>query len=49
VTQVGSHEFREHFGYYMELAAAGHDVTVTRRGKPLIQVTAAQPPLSPLA
>jgi prevent-host-death family protein len=31
---VGAHEFREHFGYYMERAAAGEAIHITRRGKP---------------
>jgi PD-(D/E)XK endonuclease len=29
---VGAHEFRNRFGYWMELAAAGTDVIVTRHG-----------------
>jgi prevent-host-death family protein len=45
---VGAHEFRNHFGYYMERAAAGEDVLVSRRGKPLVRLSPAQPPL-PLA
>lgn len=32
--EVGAHEFRNHFGYYMERAAAGEEILVTRRGKP---------------
>ncbi|MGH2961351.1 MAG: type II toxin-antitoxin system Phd/YefM family antitoxin [Solirubrobacterales bacterium] len=31
---VGAHEFREHFGYYMERAAAGEEILITRRGRP---------------
>lgn len=31
---VGAHEFREHFGYYMELASAGEEIAITRHGKP---------------
>jgi prevent-host-death family protein len=31
---VGAHEFRNHFGYYMERAAAGQEILITRRGKP---------------
>jgi prevent-host-death family protein len=30
---VGAHEFRNHFGYYMERAAAGEEILITRRGK----------------
>jgi prevent-host-death family protein len=32
--EVGAHEFRNHFGYYMEQAAAGTDILIRRRGKP---------------
>ena len=32
--EVGAHEFRNHFGYYMERAAAGTEILVRRRGKP---------------
>jgi prevent-host-death family protein len=34
IVRLGAHEFRNHFGYYLERAAAGHEVHVTRRGKP---------------
>ena len=30
---VGAHEFRNHFGYYMERASAGDEVVVNRRGR----------------
>jgi len=30
---VGAHQFRNHFGYYMERAAAGAEILVRRRGK----------------
>lgn len=33
-TTVGAHEFRNHFGWYMQRAAAGETFEVTRRGKP---------------
>jgi prevent-host-death family protein len=32
--EVGAHEFRNHFGYYLERAAAGAEVLVRRRGRP---------------
>ena len=32
--EVGAHEFRNHFGYFMERAAAGSEVLIRRRGKP---------------
>jgi len=31
---VGAHEFRNHFGYYMERAAGGREILVRRRGRP---------------
>ena len=34
VEEVGAHQFRNHFGYYMERAAAGTEILVSRRGKP---------------
>ena len=40
-TVVGAHEFRNRFGWYMERAAAGEEVVVTRRGKPHLRLTAA--------
>jgi prevent-host-death family protein len=30
---VGAHLFRNHFGYWMERAAAGDDILITRRGR----------------
>ena len=41
-TSVGAHEFRNHFGWYMERAAAGEAIAVTRRGKPYVRLVAAQ-------
>jgi prevent-host-death family protein len=38
---VGAHEFRNHFGWYMELAAAGSEIAVTRRGKPAVRLVPA--------
>ena len=34
--KVGAHEFRNRFGWYMERAAAGETIHVTRRGKPYV-------------
>jgi prevent-host-death family protein len=31
---VGAHEFRNHFGLYMERAAAGSEILIRRRGRP---------------
>jgi prevent-host-death family protein len=38
---VGAHEFRNRFGWYMERAAAGEEILVTRRGKPTVRLMAA--------
>ena len=35
---VGAHEFRERFGWYLERAAAGETINVTRRGKAHVQL-----------
>ena len=34
VAEVGAHEFRNHFGWYMERAATGEEILIKRRGKP---------------
>ena len=31
--QVGAHQFRERFGYWMDRAAAGEEILITRRGR----------------
>lgn len=33
-TEIGSHDFREHFGWYLERSAHGDQFLITRRGKP---------------
>jgi prevent-host-death family protein len=38
VVNLGAHEFRNHFGYYLERAAAGDEVRVTRHGKPFARL-----------
>lgn len=38
---VGAHEFRNHFGYYMERAAAGAEINVSRRGRPYVRMCSA--------
>jgi prevent-host-death family protein len=38
---VDAHEFRERFGWYMQRAAAGEEIAVSRRGKPYVRLTAA--------
>ncbi|MBV8943791.1 MAG: type II toxin-antitoxin system prevent-host-death family antitoxin [Solirubrobacterales bacterium] len=37
---VGSDQFRIRFGYWIERVAAGEEAVVTRRGKPIIRLTA---------
>ncbi len=44
VEVVGSHEFRNHFGYHLERAAAGVTLLITRRGRPYARLS---PPLLP--
>ena len=46
---VGCHQFRNHFGYYLERAAAGDEIRISRRGRPyarLVPAEAAQPKLA---
>ena len=38
VEEVGAHAFRNHFGFYMERAAAGLEILVRRRGKPYVRL-----------
>jgi PD-(D/E)XK endonuclease len=38
---VGAHDFRCLFGWYAQQAAAGHEILVTRRGKPYVRLLAA--------
>jgi prevent-host-death family protein len=44
-TTVGAHQFRNHFGYWMERAAAGQEVLITRRGKRFARLGPADPTL----
>jgi hypothetical protein len=41
---VGAHAFRERFGYWMQLAASGTDVVVTRHGTTRVRLPQAEPP-----
>jgi prevent-host-death family protein len=43
--EVGAHQLREKFGWYMERAAAGEEFLITRRGKPYVRLAPAQPQL----
>jgi prevent-host-death family protein len=36
---VGAHEYRNHFGWYMERAAAGESFLITRRGTPYARLS----------
>jgi prevent-host-death family protein len=40
---VGAHEFRNRFGWYMERAAAGEEIRVSRRGNPCVRLLPAGP------
>jgi prevent-host-death family protein len=40
---VGAHEFRNHFGYHLERAADGHEVLVSRRGRPYVRLIPVEP------
>jgi prevent-host-death family protein len=46
---VGAHEFRNRFGWYMERAAGGEELLITRRGVPHARLGPPEPPPSPLA
>jgi hypothetical protein len=45
---IGSDEFRNRLGYYLDLAADGQELNISRWGKRFLRVTLWQPPL-PLA
>jgi prevent-host-death family protein len=45
VLRVGCHEFRNHFGYYLERAADGDEVLVSRRGRPYARLIPVEPRL----
>ena len=42
---IGSDEFRNRLGYYLDLAAEGQELTITRWGKRVLRVTLWQPQL----
>jgi prevent-host-death family protein len=47
---IGSNEFRNHFGYYLERAAAGEEIHISRHRRPfarLMPPRAAQVDLKP--
>jgi prevent-host-death family protein len=43
---VGAHEFRNQFGYWMERAAGGDEIVITRRGHRYVRLGAADPQLA---
>jgi len=45
VLNVGCHEFRNHFGYYLERAADGHEILISRRGRPYARMIPVAPRL----
>jgi prevent-host-death family protein len=45
VLRVGCHEFRNHFGYYLERAADGHEILISRRGRPYARMIPVAPRL----
>jgi antitoxin (DNA-binding transcriptional repressor) of toxin-antitoxin stability system len=45
---IGADACRVSFGYWLGMVAAGEDVMVTRRGKPMVRLTAAAPTSQPL-
>ena len=46
---VAAHEFRNRFGWYMERAAAGEPILITRRGKPHLRLSPLAPQLGLVA
>jgi prevent-host-death family protein len=40
---VGCNEFRNHFGCYLERAAAGDEIRISRRGRPYARLVPAEP------
>jgi prevent-host-death family protein len=43
---VGAHQFRNHFGYWMERAAAGDEILITRRGRRFARLSPPDPQLA---
>ena len=44
--EVGSNQFRNHFGYYLERAAAGDEILIRRHGRPYARLVPVQPRLA---
>jgi prevent-host-death family protein len=47
--EVGCHIFRNHFGYYLERAAAGDQILIRRHGRPYARLVPVQPYLAAAA
>ncbi len=48
-TTVGANAFRDRFGQWLDRAAAGQEILVTRRGHPIVRLgPAAAPPVTPV-
>jgi prevent-host-death family protein len=47
--EVGSNQFRNHFGYYLERAAAVDEILIRRHGRPHARLVPVQPPLAAAA
>ena len=47
--RVGANQFRNHFGYYLERAANGHEVLISRRGRPFARLMPPQDQLLAVA
>ena len=47
--EVGSNQFRNHFGYYLERAAAGDEILVRRHGRPYARLVPVEPQLTAAA
>jgi prevent-host-death family protein len=45
-TEVGAHEFRNHFGWYMQRAHAGDEILISRRGRPHARLGPPHPQLT---
>ncbi len=43
--RTGCHEFRNHFGYYLD-QAAGREIEITRHGRRYARLVPSQPPLA---
>jgi prevent-host-death family protein len=43
---VGAHQFRNHFGWYMQRAHAGEEILITRRGRPYARLGPPHPQLA---